>query len=304
MRKIKVLWSIRHLQNLIYAVLSSGAVILTACDNDNIWTHANNISDDTDQYCQEFTEPFLHHVCAVDSQALLKSKSDKQANNVKNTSNHDATNLSLRLFWRQGNDNTNQDAQPLFTFTALKQSLNNHEKLLFASNAGMYNHNFAPIGYTVIDGKQVLSLNRNQGEGNFHLLPNGVFWWDNEGFYIDTTEQMHNKLTAGIQPKFATQSGPMLVIDGKIHPKFKANSSSKKIRTGIGIAEDGKIKLVHSRVPVNFYEFALLFQTKLNCKNALFLDGGIASALYAPALKIDDKRNMGVMIGLVKSESQ
>ena len=309
MRKIKIFLSTKHLQNLIYTLLSSGTLILTACDADTTWGHINQTDDasQSNQYCQAFKEPFWYDICAIDEKMLLapshhQNHGQHGQKDTKQQAEQQAQNLSLRLFWRQADDNTDKNAKPLFTFSALKQQLSANKQLLFASNAGMYNHEFAPIGYTVIDGKQILSLNLNEGEGNFHLMPNGVFWWNDDGFHIDTSEQMQRQLKAGVKPKFATQSGPMLVIDGAMHPKFTADSTSKKIRNGIGISEDGKIKLVHSRVPVNFYEFALLFRTQLNCKNALFLDGGIASALYAPELKINDKKNMGVMIGLIESK--
>ena len=53
---------------------------------------------------------------------------------------------------------------------------------------------------------------------------------------------------------------------------------------------------------MSFYQFAALFKNNLNCPNALFLDGGIASALYAPTISKHDKKEMGVMIGLVNLE--
>jgi len=171
-------------------------------------------------------------------------------------------------------------------------------------NAGMYNKRYAPIGYTVIDGEEILSLNLKEGGGNFHLLPNGVMWWDQSG-NVEITEsnalqQQREQGTA--KPWFATQSGPMLVINDAIHPKFNPESTSLKFRNGAGVCTDGSIQFVNSDEPVNFYEFAALFKDKLNCPNALFLDGGIASALYAPSINRHDKKEMGVMIGVVKNK--
>ena len=163
-------------------------------------------------------------------------------------------------------------------------------------NAGMYDDNFAPIGLTVIDGKEIKSLNQKDGQGNFHLMPNGVFWGDKDGFYIDTTPNFANKM-ANITPQLATQSGPMLVIDGNIHPKFDPKSTSVKMRNGVGTGcVDGQIHFVISGTPMTFYDFAKLFQMDLSCQNALFLDGGVASALYAPSIKRFDKHSMGVML--------
>ena len=42
-------------------------------------------------------------------------------------------------------------------------------------NGGMYDTEGRPIGYYVEDGERRHTLNRNEGAGNFHLMPNGVF---------------------------------------------------------------------------------------------------------------------------------
>ena len=79
-------------------------------------------------------------------------------------------------------------------------------------------------------------------------------------------------------------------------------STSLKLRNGAGVCTDGSIQFVNSNVPVTFYQFATLFKDELGCANALFLDGGIASALYAPTINKQDKKEMGVMIGLVENQ--
>ncbi len=270
-------------------------MLLSACNNDANISNKNMQKASTEQstpplkqgrYCQKRQAPFAYTICQVDQRYLLEH-SDM---------------LALKLFWRVNNDNTNKSVKPLYTFDQLNNSLNNKQKLGFAFNAGMYNQEFAPIGYTVMDNKQILSLNLNQGVGNFHLMPNGVFWWDENGFYITESQVMSEMLQSGSTPKYATQSGPMLVINGKIHPKFNPDGQSKKLRNGVGICEEGMIKFVISDTPVNFYNFAKLFKEDLNCENALFLDGGIASALYAPDIERNDNKSMGVMIGLVENQ--
>lgn len=232
-------------------------------------THINN-----QMVCITRKQPIAYSHCAFDKEMLHSS---------------------LHLYWQQGN-------QPLYTFANLENYLLKQtpkHSLLFAMNAGMYNQDFAPIGYTVINSKQILSLNLKQGAGNFHLMPNGVFWWDKTGFYIDTSSNMAKKLQSGIKPNYATQSGPMLVIDGNIHPKFDPNSTSVKIRNGVGVdCQDDKIHFVISDTPVTFYQFADVFKNTLQCQNALFLDGGIASALYAPQINRHDKLNMAVMLAV------
>ncbi len=261
--------------------------LLTACEPSSATdTHQPFTKANQEHYCQTQTTPFIYTVCQIEQKKVLD----------------DTNKLQLKLFWRENNDNINKSVKPLYTFDKLKHMLGEKQTLVFAMNAGMYNEEFAPIGYTVIDNNQVLSLNLRHGKGNFHLMPNGVFWWDNHGFYITESQTMGNMLKSGEKPNFATQSGPMLVIDGKVHDKFKEKSKSKKIRNGVGVCDNGMLKFVTSDTPVNFYNFAKLFQQDLHCDNALFLDGGIATALYAPDVQRKDTKNMGVMIGLVENQ--
>lgn len=231
--------------------------------------------------CTTKDAPFSYSACGIDMQALM------------------ADNYQLKLFWQDANK------QPLLTFASLLNTLPSTQTLAFAMNAGMYNDRYAPIGYTVIAGEEKRALNLKEGVGNFHLLPNGVIWWDQTGKVQITESHALAKLITDKQANiwYATQSGPMLVIDGKIHPKFNAKSTSAKFRNGIGICSAGNdinIQMVNSDEPVNFYQFAKLFKDDLNCANALFLDGGIASALYAPTIDKHDKKDMGVMIGVLE----
>ena len=231
--------------------------------------------------CQTQDAPFSYSVCSIDAQALMDGR------------------YSLKLFWQQP-DST----KSLLTFETLLATLPSNQALSFAMNAGMYNENYAPIGYTIIDGEEIKSLNLKEGGGNFHLLPNGVLWWDKVGnVHITESNALNEQLNSGeAKPWYATQSGPMLVINNEIHPQFNPDSTSLKIRNGAGVCDDGHIKFVNSDEPVTFYQFASLFKNDLNCPNALFLDGGIASALYAPSIDKHDKKEMGVMVGLVENK--
>lgn len=232
--------------------------------------------------CQRKNQPFDYSICELDAK--------------------NAVNFSLQ--WQ----NPSSTSHPLLlTFNTLRDYLASEQPaktLLFAMNAGMYDGNFAPIGYTVINGKQIRALNLKQGGGNFHLMPNGVFWQDRQGFYITESQSMAKKLASGAKPTFATQSGPMLVIDGNIHPAFDANSTSRKYRNGVGVCgrNPSRVKFVISDTPVSFYEFADLFKSQLGCDNALFLDGGSASALYSQTLSRNDNKYMGVMIAVTQDK--
>ncbi len=262
------------------------ALSISACQPTD---HTNDSSaDNSKKYwsCQSQNVPFTYSACRIDAQTLSDPR------------------YSLQLFWQQANSSAN-NTQPLLTFDTLLARLPSEQTLNFAMNAGMYNENYAPIGYTVIEDKELRALNIKEGGGNFHLLPNGVMWWDKSGkVQITESNALDKQLKSGTaQPWYATQSGPMLVINNKIHPQFNPDSTSIKLRNGAGVCSDGSLQFVNSEEPVSFYQFATLFKDDLNCPNALFLDGGIASALYAPTIDKHDKKEMGVMIGLIETKN-
>ena len=237
--------------------------------------------------CQTHQAPFNYSVCRIDADVLTSDQ-------------HKNGGYSLQLFWQQADNKT-----PLLTFDTLLATLPAAQTLAFAMNAGMYNEHYAPIGYTVINGKELRALNLKEGGGNFHLLPNGVLWWDKSGkVHITESQTLNTQLKSGsVKPWFATQSGPMLVINNEIHPQFNPDGTSAKFRNGVGVCSDGSIQFVNSDDPVTFYQFAALFKDELQCPNALFLDGGIASALYAPTINTHDKAEMGVMIGVIENKN-
>jgi uncharacterized protein YigE (DUF2233 family) len=170
-------------------------------------------------------------------------------------------------------------------------------KLLFAMNAGMFDENQRPIGYYVENGKQLKKLNRRNGGGNFHLKPNGVFYVKDGKPDVMETEAYAK---SGMKPDFASQSGPMLVINGKIHPKFSETGTSRKLRNGVGIDAAGRAYFVISENAVTFWEFATLFRDELKTDNALFFDGSVSS-LYAPEINRNDGfLPLGPMVGAVE----
>ncbi|WP_420712608.1 phosphodiester glycosidase family protein [Frigidibacter sp. RF13] len=190
------------------------------------------------------------------------------------------------------------DGRPLGTFGAVQAQLASEGKrLAFAMNAGMYHDDRRPVGYYVEQGQEQAPLQRKPGPGNFGLHPNGVFCVTADGFAVIETLAFDAARPACL---YASQSGPMLVLSGAIHPKFVAASPSVNIRNGVGVSRDGRqAYFVISDQRVNFHRFARFFRDGLNLPDALFFDGTI-SRLYAPDLGRDDfGLPMGPMIGLV-----
>jgi uncharacterized protein YigE (DUF2233 family) len=153
-----------------------------------------------------------------------------------------------------------------------------------AMNAGMYHEDLSPVGLYVEDGREEKRISRASGPGNFHLKPNGVFYVaGGQAGVMETDAYLRRR----IKPSLATQSGPMLVIDGRIHPRFSGEGPSRKYRNGVGITDPRTVLFAISDEPVSFGAFARLFRDALSCRNALFLDGSV-SVLHAADLNRTD----------------
>lgn len=170
-------------------------------------------------------------------------------------------------------------------------------QLGFAMNAGMYHPNRAPVGHYVENGQEEMRVIPNAGPGNFGMLPNGVLCLnDGSAQVYETLRYADDKPTC----RDANQSGPMLVINGELHPRFLKDSDSRYIRNGVGTTADGKTAyFVISNNTVTFHEFGSLFRDALKTPNALYFDGNI-SRLYAPELnRHDGGFPMGPIVGTV-----
>jgi uncharacterized protein YigE (DUF2233 family) len=171
------------------------------------------------------------------------------------------------------------------------------QKLTFAMNAGMFHADFSPSGLFVSAGRQFTPLNTNNGQGNFFLKPNGVFVVTEKGASIVESSE-YPKLHETIL--LATQSGPLLVRGGRIHPAFKPDSENRFVRNGVGVSAPEVAIFAISEMPVTFHEFALMFRDTLNCPDALFLDGAISS-LYSLQLKRTGQRGeLGPIIAVTE----
>lgn len=200
----------------------------------------------------------------------------------------------------------NSDGEVYGDFKRLEESFSDtSDTMLFGMNAGMYHSNRDPVGLYIEDGDELQAISTKPGEGNFHMLPNGVFWIEKtnvDGVEVNSPRVYETKRyqADADNVSFATQSGPMLVIDGELHPRFLIDSDSRKIRNGVGIVDDGNVVFVVSDTPVNFYQFGSLFRDTLGAKNALYLDGTI-SRIYSKDLRRNDN---GLPMGPIISVTQ
>jgi uncharacterized protein YigE (DUF2233 family) len=182
---------------------------------------------------------------------------------------------AVRLYWKRS------DGTPYAYLSSLPQALE-HEagRLLFATNAGMFDPALKPVGLYVEQGRELVHVNTRSGYGNFHMKPNGIFYIAAGRAAVAETRAF---LKQRPQVDLATQSGPM--------------------RNGVGVRADGKVIFAISQGEVSFDAFARLFRDGLSCPNALFLDGGSASSFYAPSLNNHGNLlSIGPMLAVFESD--
>ena len=203
-------------------------------------------------------------------------RSKEYAHNAYTVCEVDLAKHTVRLYWKRS------DGTPYTYLSGLPRALEHGAGgLLFATNAGMFDPALKPVGLYVEQGRELVHINTRSGYGNFHMKPNGIFYIAAGRAAVAETQAF---LKQRPQADLATQSGPMLVINRRLHPRFDWGSTSLKARNGVGVRADGKVIFAISQGEVSFDAFARLFRDGLNCPNALFLDGGSASSLYAPSL--------------------
>lgn len=176
------------------------------------------------------------------------------------------------------------------TFLKLEERLNRKgRQLKFAVNAGIFEPNFLSTGLHISEGKTIVDLNleefkktrESEFTPNFYLKPNGVFYLLEDGTagIVESSRMKTLKLASPI--RIANQSGPLLAFNSKIHPILTRDSTSTRHRNGVGVTRNGEIVFactIHDRKKglSNLFNFSTLFVEKLNCPDALYLDGDIS----------------------------
>jgi uncharacterized protein YigE (DUF2233 family) len=202
----------------------------------------------------------------------------------------DLRHYTPKLFWKQPNGQPYGSLQNIPRKDGPKTG-----QLVFATNAGMYQADRTPLGLYVENGRELVRANIAAGAGNFYIKPNGIFYANGDSAGILETRKF---LQQRPHSDIATQSGPMLVINGAINPHFSPSSDSRKIRNGVGVQSGHQVIFVISNVPVTFSKFAHFFRNTLHCSNALYLDGSISS-IYAPSVqRADFLWPLGPIIGV------
>ncbi|MDR9427801.1 MAG: phosphodiester glycosidase family protein [Salibaculum sp.] len=195
----------------------------------------------------------------------------------------------LRLFLRD------EDGDILGSFRAVERQTG--RPLALGMNAGMYHDDRSPVGHYIEDGREEMRVIETAGPGNFGLLPNGVFCITEASARVIETRAYQAERPGC---RHATQSGPMLVRDGALHPRLIPGGTSRYIRNGVGTSARGdRAVFAISEGPVNFHDFATLFRDRLNLPDALYFDGKV-SRLHAPQLgRSDFGWALGPIVGVL-----
>ncbi|MBX0288868.1 phosphodiester glycosidase family protein [Hymenobacter sp. HSC-4F20] len=198
---------------------------------------------------------------------------------------------ALRLYWQD------EQGRPFRSVQRLREWATAHQqRLVFATNGGMYKAGNVPLGLLLEQGVVRTPLDTTQGVGNFYLKPNGVFYLTAEGKagIVPTAAFPHVR-----RVRYATQSGPLLVLNGQIHPAFRANSTNLHIRNGVGILPDGTVLFAMSREKVRFYDMAAYFREQ-GCQTALYLDGFVSRTYLPEKQWVQTDGDFGVIIGVTE----
>lgn len=140
-------------------------------------------------------------------------------------------------------------------------------KALVAINGGFFAENYLPLGLRIHNSKQ-----------SSPIKP--ISWWGvfyTKGTRAEVSSMYGFRRVGGID--FAVQSGPRLLVNGRI-PPLRAGRAE---RSALCISKRGEvIVLVTEHSPLSTTELAqVIRKAPYHCLNALNLDGGSSSQLFA-----------------------
>ena len=185
----------------------------------------------------------------------------------------------IKMYWKS------DDGTPYKSMKEFISKLSDR-KILFATNGEIYSKNYTPEGLYIENHKIISDLNLNNGEGNFYMRPNGVFYIENNKPMItDSNDFVYNKNIS-----YAVQSGPLLIKNGEINKSFGENSNSLKVRSAVGIDKENKIFFYMSKKDISFYNFSKYALDELGCEQLLFLDGTISKMYFSGDRNISEQK--------------
>jgi len=165
----------------------------------------------------------------------------------------------IRIYWK---DST---GVPFMTFDRLRKE---HPEAKFIINGGHFTHDYKPDGLYIENGKKLSRVKEILNPKiNLEIMPMGVFYLTNQGAFI---KPLRGKFTQK-DVMYATQSSPMLVINGRINPALPGGRH--RMHSGVGILPDGNVYFACLDMELRF--FARHFLEK-GCTQALCLNGDVS----------------------------
>lgn len=158
-------------------------------------------------------------------------------------------------------------ARQLSQTHASVNDFSNLENALIAINAGFFDENYAPLGLRINNHKQYSKIKKISWWGIFYIKNNKPYITNIKNF--DHSSKIN----------FAIQSGPRLIINGKI-PSLKKGHAE---RSAMGINDKKEvILLVTENSPISTTTLAKTMKAyPINCQYAINLDGGSSTQLKA-----------------------
>ena len=157
-------------------------------------------------------------------------------------------------------------AQEHYVKSSLAAHLAEQKNAPLATNGGFFTPHYKLLGLRISSG-QVMNP----------LRP--ISWWD--VFLVRGTQAkivLPQYFDEQSHPDFAIQAGPRLLINSKI-PNLKPGFAE---RTALGIDNEGQVLIaVTQQAPIQTQTLARLLQKYYGCVNAINLDGGSSTQLYA-----------------------
>lgn len=140
-------------------------------------------------------------------------------------------------------------------------------KALVAINGGFFAENYSPLGLRIRNSKQSSPIK-------------SISWWGvfyTKGSRAEVSSMYGFRRTSNID--FAVQSGPRLLVNGRI-PPLRAGRAE---RSAMCVSKRGEVIIfVTEHSPLSTTELAqVIRKAPYNCLNALNLDGGSSSQLFA-----------------------
>lgn len=212
-----------------------------------------------------------------------------------NTCQIDLQKDNLRTYWKD-------DQGKVFgKFSQLRSWLRDrNQHIVCAANAGIYDKQLQPLGMYIEQGRLLRRLNRRQNAyGNFYMQPNGVFMiFDGQAKIVDTETLAADLPRWQQQARYATQSGPIMLQNRVINMRFDPDSMNVATRNAVCTVSDNQVVLAIARNPITFYDFAVFLRDRLDCVDALYLDGNISR--MSPSFDDDLGPAFGAIIAVVK----